>query len=178
VQDAAESRLEGEVGTRTSAGIIRYRAWPARRYPLMTLIVVVMILVGAVATWVVWRSFVWLALVLLGLVLPASLLLFPTEVLLDGHALHVRQLAAPRTYDLREFTRLEVGTGLVKRVELGTGPLLDPTLPVTRVLLPLPADPRLQEAVLTHLRRWVGRKPTGVFEVDDDQAPEDVALGV
>ena len=36
-----------------------------------------------------------------------------------------------------------------------------------------PDDPMMADRVLVHLRRWVGRTPTGRFKIDIDHAPED-----
>ena len=40
-------------------------------------------------------------------------------------------------------------------------------------VLPLPEDAGSAERVLTHLRRWVGKTPTGHFVLDLDHAPQD-----
>jgi hypothetical protein len=109
----------------------------------------------------------WAVFVLIGVVLSAGVFFFPTEVALDSYTLHVRALGTPRTWDLRHFRRFEVSGEPWPRVELvkRTGfDLLD------NVTVPVPQAP---EAILDHLRVWVGRQPTGTFELDDDLVPED-----
>ena len=36
---------------------------------------------------------------------------------LDGYTLHIRRLGSPRTWDLRRFRRIEVGTTALPRVD-------------------------------------------------------------
>ncbi len=173
VKDAAESQLSGEVSPRTSGGVIRYRLWPAKRHPFRTLFAAGLVVAATVATWMSFTSWMWAAIVLLGLTLGTAVFLFPTEVALDGAALHVRQLGTPRIYDLREFVRLEVLGDLLPRVELCWRPGISPVDKVSSVTVPLPADRAMADKVLVHLRKWVARRQTGRFEIDVDHAPED-----
>ena len=166
VHKAAQAELEGVVDPATSGGLIRYRVWPARRQPLR-LMAVVLACLGLTSGAALTAGTFWAVFVLIGLILSAGVLLFPTEVALDSYTLHVRALGTPRTWDLRHFRRFEVSAQPWPRVELTkrTGfELLD------NVSIPLP---QAHEAVLAHLRSWVGRQPTGTFELDDDLVPED-----
>jgi len=165
-QDAAEADLEGVVEPAHSGGLIRYRVWPARRHPLRAL-GALLVCVGATvgAAWV--SGLFWSVFVLIGTVLGAGLFFFPTEVSLDSYTLHVRAFGTPRTWDLRHFRRFEVSGAPMARVELikrsGFDLLENMNFPV----------PLAHEAILEHLRVWVGRTPTGTFEMDDDLVPED-----
>ena len=165
-QDAAAADLEGVVEPAQSGGLIRYRVWPARRHPLRAVwVALVCAGVTAGAAWV--SGLFWAVFVLIGMVLSAGLFFFPTEVSLDSYMVHVRAFGTPRTWDLRHFRRFEVSGAPMWRVELikrsGFDLLENMSFPV----------PVAHEAVLAHLRVWVGRTPTGTFEVDDDLVPED-----
>ena len=62
---------------------------------------------------------------------------------------------------------------MLPRVDL-TGRLRRKLFDRMRVVqLPLPSDAADAELVLAHVRRWVGRSPTGKFELDRDHAPQD-----
>lgn len=173
MKDPAEAMLHGDVRPAVAGGVLRYRLWPAKRHPLWTALGV--LAVGG-ATWATeWAlgSWVWAAFVFLGAVATGALFLFPTEVGLDGSALHIRHLGTPRTYDLRRFRRMEVSGRQLRRVELTTRARFSPLDPVESVVIPLPEHAAAAESALVHLRRWVGRQPTGRFEIDSDHAPED-----
>ena len=165
-QHPAQAELEGVVDLATSGGLIRYRVWPARRR-ITSLLVVAATCVGVTAGVAIAAGTFWAVFVFVGVVLGAGIFFFPTEVSLDRHTLHVRAFGTPRTWDLRHYRRFEVSREPVPRIELikRTGfDLLD------NVTFPVPAE---HEAILEHLRVWVGRKPTGTFELDDDLVPED-----
>lgn len=165
-QHPAQAELEGVVEPATGGGHIRYRVWPARRHP-MRLVAVCATCVGVTAGVALAAGTFWSIFVFVGLVLGAGVFFFPTEVAMDSHTLHVRAFGTPRTWDLRHFRRFEVSRQPLPRVELivrSGFDLLD------NVLLPVP---EAHGEVLDHLRTWVGRQPTGTFELDDDLVPED-----
>ena len=169
----ALGELSGHVEPATSGGVIRYRLWPARRYPGR---VVLMALVITGLTWLTSIQFVdplWPLVVLVGTSAGAAVLFVPTEVMLDGYHLNIRVLNVPRTWDLRLFRTLEIAGGVLPRVDLkgrGQRKLVES---MRVVQLPLPSGAEDAERVLGHVRRWVGRTPTGTFELDQDHAPED-----
>jgi hypothetical protein len=115
----------------------------------------------------------WATVVCVGLGFLASAFFFPTEVALDGDRLVVRRLGQPQSYELRSFRRLEVSREMMSRVELLHRARISPMDPLEGIVLPLPDDAAQAEQVLMHLRRWVGRTPTGRFKIDIDHAPED-----
>ena len=165
--------LEGPLRPATTGGVIRYRLWPMKRRPGRTLVVGLVILGLAWATWHQLDSLLWAAVVLVGTTAGAGTLFVPTEVMLDGYHLNMRAMNLARTWDLRRFRKLEVSGGVLPRVDL-TGRLKRRFLDRIRVVqLPLPADVEDAELVLAHVRRWVGRSPTGKFEIDRDHAPQD-----
>lgn len=170
--DAAESHLTGDVGARVSAGAIRYRIWPARRHPILATAGALVAIAATAATFHMY-GFYWALLVATGLILTSGMLLFPTLVSLDGPTLHIRHLGTPRTWDLKRFERIDVGGQPLRRVELGCSGASGPMDTVHSVRLPLPADSQTAEKILVHLRRWIARRQTGHFELDEDQAPED-----
>ena len=101
------------------------------------------------------------------------MLFVPTEIMLDGYHLNMRAMNLARTWDLRRFRKLEVNGGVLPRGDL-TGRLKRKMFDRMRVVqLPLPANVEDAELVLAHVRRWVGRSPTGKFEIDRDHAPQD-----
>ncbi len=165
-QDAAQPDLSGVVDPVTAGGLIRYRLWPAKRHPLRAVIAGAACAAASLAAGYYVGAF-WAAFVLVGTVLGAGLFFFPTEVALDSHTLHIRAFGMPRTWDLRRFRRIEISGEPLHRVELVKGSGLDR---LDNVTLPVPAA---NEEILDHLRRWVGRQPTGRFEIDDDHVPED-----
>ncbi len=171
--DAAESELQGDVVPKTASGVIRYRIWPAKRHPIRTVMAALAVAGATTGTAIAFESPLWAILVFAGCVLGAGVFLFPTEVALDGPTLHRRHLGTPRTWDLREFGRIEMNEDLLPRVELRSGAALNPVERVSAVTLPLPADSAMAEKTLIHLRRWVGRRASGVFELDADHAPDD-----
>lgn len=173
MHDAAESRLQGDVAAKTTGGVIRYRVWPARRHRARLLLVLAVIVAATIGAATVFSSLYWALIVLVGLTAAATPFFFPTEVGLDGGRLNLRALGTPRVWDLREFRRLEVSDDVLKRVELLPRSLVAPMDRVQSVTVPLPDDEAVAELVLEHLRRWVGRRPTGTFRVDVDHAPED-----
>lgn len=165
-QDAAEADLEGVVEPAHSGGVIRYRVWPVRRHPWRA--VGVALVCAGVTVGAAWISgLFWAVFVLIGAVLGAGVFFFPTEVSLDSYTLHVRAFGTPRTWDLRHFRRFQVSGSPMWRVELikrnGFDLLENMSFPV----------PHMHASILEHLRVWVGRTPTGTFEVDDDLVPED-----
>lgn len=174
--DAAEARLRGNVAAKFSGGpggVLRYRIWPAKRHRARLAIAVGVVVGGtAVAAYLLANVF-FAGVVFLGLTFLALPFFFPTEVALDGTSLVVRQLGTPRSHDLRTFRRLEIFSVGLPRVELMTRARLSPLDPLEGILVPLPDDAATQAQVIAHLRRWVGRPPTGRFELDVDQAPED-----
>lgn len=173
MKDVAESHLEGDVSPGVAGGVIRYRLWPAKRRPFRAGLAAICVVGLTWLTWWAYASALWAALVFVGLTMAVALFLFPTEVALDGCTLHIKQLGSPRTWDLRQFRRIEVTTGVLPRVELGTRPRLSPMDSVKGVTVPLPDEEIMSREVLVHLRRWVGRTATGRFEIDSDHVPED-----
>ncbi|MGM0575321.1 MAG: hypothetical protein ACQEXJ_06285 [Myxococcota bacterium] len=173
MQNAAESHLEGDVGPATTGGVIRYRIWPVRRHPMRTIVAALVPVGLAVATWLAFRSPLWATFVFLGAVAGLAPFFFPTDVTLDGHSLHIRQLGTPRIWDLRSFRRIEMCGEPLPRAELTSRARFTPLDSVDAVVVPMPDDPVDREVVVLHLRRWVGRQPTGRFEIDADHAPED-----
>lgn len=158
---------------KTTGGVIRYRSWPARRHPLRLGLAVVLVVGATAAVAVVLGNVFWAAVVFVGLAFLASAFFFPTEVALDGDRLVVRRLGQPQSYELRTFRRMEVSREMMSRVELLHRARLSPMDPLDGIVVPLPEQPAMAELVLTHLRRWVGRTPTGRFKIDIDHAPED-----
>ena len=173
-QDGAESVLVGEVASAAAAGVIRYRLWPARRYPVRSALVALGVIVCVAATWVTFHAWLWATVVFVGCVTGAAVMFFPTEVTLDGHQLNMRALATLRTWDLRRFRRMSLEGGVLPRVELTRRAKLTPIDRVRSVVLPLPRGSEDATRVVDHLRRWVGKVVTGKFEIDEDQVPEDV----
>jgi hypothetical protein len=165
-QDPAQADLEGVVEPAISGGLIRYRVWPARRH-VGRLLLVAGTCVGVTAAVALVADTFWAVFVLIGVVLGAGVFFFPTEVALDSYTLHVRSFGTPRTWDLRHFRRFEVSGQPFSRVELITRTGFDL---LDNVTFPVPPS---HEAILDHLRAWVGRTPTGTFELDDDMVPED-----
>ena len=165
--------MEGAVSPGTTAGVIRYRLWPAKRHPVRTALLGLGVLVCVAATWFLTQAILWSGIMALGCLTGFAVGFFPTEVTLDGHTLHVRHVFFLRSWDLRRFRRLKVDTSLVPRVELSRATGLNPLDRARAVLLPLPSEPLDVELVEDHLRRWVGRQITGQFELDVDHAPED-----
>ena len=165
--------LEGPLRPATTGGVIRYRLWPIKRRPGRSLLVALVILGLAWATYHQLGSLLWAAVVLVGTTAGAGMLFVPTEVMLDGYHLNMRAMNLARTWDLRRFRKLEVSGGVLPRVDL-TGRLRRKLFDRMRVVqLPLPSDAADAELVLAHVRRWVGRSPTGKFELDRDHAPQD-----
>lgn len=171
--DAARAELAGAVGAKVSGGVIRYRSWPARRHPLRLALAAAVVVGVTVLTAVLLKDVFWPTLVLVGCSLLAAAFFFPTEVALDGDRLVIRRLGQPQSFELRSFRRIEVAREMMSRVELLNRARLSPMDPVEGIVLPLPDDPVVADQVLVHLRRWVGRTPTGRFKIDIDHAPED-----
>ena len=171
--EAAEPLMEGDVSPGTSGGVIRYRLWPVKRHPVRTTLLGLGIVPCVGAAWFLTHSFFWAGIMAIGYLTSIAVGFFPTEVTLDGHTLHIRQIFFLRTWDLRRFRRLNIDTSLVPRVELSRTTGLNPLDRARAVLLPLPSEALDSELVVDHLRRWVGRQITGKFEVDIDHAPED-----
>jgi hypothetical protein len=169
VTEAAESELSGEVSPRTSGGVIRYRSWPARRHKLMTCCALAILLGLSGAAYFAFGEWLWATFVFLGLGSAGALFIFPTEVALDGPALHIRHLASPRSVDLRTMKRMEVSGDLFQRVELGTESSLSPMDTVRGVILPLPSGTEFREQVLDHLRYFVA-KPDEDSKIFGDDA--------
>ncbi len=174
--EAAKAQLAGDVSPRRAGGSIRYRIWPARRRPVLAVLALVLIGAAAVGTWYGVGSVLYAAVVFIGCAAGAALAFFPTEVSLDGHQLNMRQLGTPRTWDLRRYRRMEIIGEPLPRVELRFRGRLSPVDPVRAVIVPLPSARGDADAVIDHLREWVGRQVTGRFEIDDDHAPEDSIL--
>ena len=157
VSEAAESELSGEVSPRTSGGVIRYRSWPARRHKVLTTLALILLFGLSVAAYIGFGSLLWASIVFLGLAATGALFLFPTEVALDGPSLHIRHLASPRSYDLREMRRMDVLGDFFQWVELGKDPGLSPLDAVRGVMLPLPTTVDARARVLGHLRYFVAK---------------------
>lgn len=151
--EAARAELRGEVLPAHTADVIRYRVWFPVRYPVRTAAAGFFVVLCTSATWFFLDAILWSLLVGLGLTLALALLIFPTEVSLDGPSLHVRQLSHPRTWDLRDFTRLSVGQRPLHRAVLHARAPRDPRARVSQVIVPLPQDPAEAEAVLAHMRQ-------------------------
>ncbi len=173
MSDAAESQLEGDVSPKTSGGVIRYRIWPAKRHPLRLALALAVVVGATVAAVIVLEGLFWALVVFVGLLAAAAPFFFPTQVGLDGPTLHLRSFGTPRSWDLREFRRLEVGQVGLHRVELLARARLAPMDTLKGVIVPLPGDKPTADAVLVHLRRWVARRQTGRFAIDIDHTPED-----
>ena len=171
--DAAESELAGEVRPKTSGGVIRYRVWPAKRNPMRLVIATLVVLGGTVAVGLLLKNAFWAAIAFVGLSFVSAAFFFPTEVALDGAALVIRQLGTPRSYDLRQFRRIERAEDMVPRVELLPRARLSPMDTLHGVVIPLPDDRATAERVLFHLGRWVRKTPTVRFVIDVDLVPED-----
>ncbi|MCC6622538.1 MAG: hypothetical protein IT385_14835 [Deltaproteobacteria bacterium] len=172
-RDAAQPELAGDVGARVTGGVIRYRSWPAKRHPMRLFVAAVLVVLATAVTAVVLKNVFWASVVFVGLAFLASAFFFPTEVALDGDRLVVRRLGQPRSYELRSFRRIETSGEVLARVELLHRARLSSVDPLDGIVLPLPEQPAMAEQVLAHLRRWVGRTPTGRFKIDVDHAPED-----
>jgi hypothetical protein len=175
--DAAGPELHGAVDAMMTGGVIRYRAWPARRHPLRLVLAIVATGVGTAGVGLLLKSAFWGAIALLGLSLLASAFFFPTLVSLDGPVLVLRQLGTPRSFDLREFRRVEVARDRVPRVELLSHSRLSPMKALRGLIVPLPDDAVSAERVIGHLQRWVGRTQTGRFVIDLDHVPDDALEG-
>ena len=172
-EQGAIGDIEGHMRPAVTGGVIRYRLWPIKRRPGRTTFVALVILALTWATWHQLGSGLWAAVVFIGTVAGAGILFVPTEVMLDGYQLNMRAMNLARTWDLRRFRKLEVSGGVLPRIDL-TGRLKRKLFDRMRVVqLPLPSDAEDAELVLAHVRRWVGRSPTGKFEIDRDHAPED-----
>ena len=165
--------VDNEARAAFGAGVIRYRVWPARRHPWRLVAVAVVAIAVATAVALAWGNAWWALIAGMGLVGATVPFFFPTEVAIDGARLSVRQLGMPREYDLRRFRRVEVVSDVVTRAELSSGELHSPLGAVHAMGLPLPHATVERDQVVTHLRRWVGRRPTGQFRLDDDHVPED-----
>ena len=172
-QSAADPELSGEVVPMTSGGVIRYRAWPAKRHPVRLVLAILAVVGGTAVVGYVLANAFWAAMAFIGLSLAAAAFFFPTLVALDGPMLVVRHLGTPRSHDLRTFRRVESSRDMVPRVELLPRTHLSPMDTLRGVIVPLPDDPNAAERVITHLKRWIGRTPTGHFALDLDHAPED-----
>ena len=165
-QRGAEAELAGIVAPTQSGGVIRYRVWPAKRHPLRAMAATLFCAITGL--WVFWTSgLFWALFVVMGVSLSAGIFFLPTEVSLDRHTLNVRALGVPRTWDLRHFRRFVLSDAPMIQVELIKRSGFDL---LENMSFPLPLR---HEAVLEHLRQWVGRTPTGSFELDDDLVPED-----
>jgi len=172
-EQGAIGDLEGHMRPATTGGVIRYRLWPIKRRPARTILVALVIVALSWATWYQLGSLLWAAVVFIGTTAGAGMLFVPTEIMLDGYHLNMRAMNLARTWDLRRFRRLEVNGGVLPRIDL-TGRLKRKLFDRMRVVqLPLPSNAEDAELVLAHVRRWVGRTPTGKFELDRDHAPED-----
>jgi len=174
--DAAESELSGDVDPQVASGCIRYRIWPAWRHKIRTLLAVAFVIGSTVGVSYAYESPLWATVTFLGLTAALAIFFFPTMVTLDGPVLHLRQLGAPRTHDLRQFKRVEVHEGLLPRAEMGLSSSVSALDHVKGTTVPLPANPTVRDQVVVHLRRWVGRAPSGIFEMDADHAPEDHSM--
>jgi hypothetical protein len=153
--EAAQAELQGEVLPRHAGDIIRYRVWFPVRYPVWTTLAGSFVVLSTSATWFYTGALFWSGLVGLGLTLSFALLLFPTEVTLDGQALHLRHLWHPRTWDLRDFHRLTVNENPLRRIVLHARSHLDPRAHMDQVVVPLPHAPYAAEAVVSHIRQRI-----------------------
>ena len=175
MNDAARSDLEGDVSPQTTGGVIRYRVWPARRRPLRLALALGLVigLTVLAAKLIDHDPGFWALTVGVALCVVAAPFFFPTTVGLDGFNLNIRQFGIPRVYNLREYKRLEVNREVVARVELLQRARMSPMDKLKGLVVPLPADGLIADAVVVHLRKWVGRRPTGRFSLDIDHVPED-----
>jgi hypothetical protein len=153
--EAARAELQGEVLPALAGEVIRYRVWFPVRYPVWTTVAGSFVVLCTSATWFFMGAVLWSVLVGLGLTLTLALLIFPTEVSLDGAALHLRQLWHPRTWDLQDFNRLVIGQRPLHRVVLHARSGRDPRARITQVVVPLPHEPEAAEAVIAHIRKRV-----------------------
>lgn len=156
--EAAQAELQGEVLPRHAGEVIRYRVWFPARYPVWTTLAGSFVVLCTSATWFYTGAIFWSMLVGLGLTLSFALLLFPTEVALDGAALHQRHLWHPRTWMLGDFNRLTVSEGPLRRIVLHARSSRDPRAHVNQVVIPLPHAPYAAEAIIAHIQRRLNTK--------------------
>jgi hypothetical protein len=93
----------------------------------------------------------WTAILTLGVLAAAAAFFFPTEVVVAGGQLVVRQLGVPRSYRLGGFARLEVVTDVTTRAELSPvseGAALEA---VRTVAVPLPDSEEARARVVAAL---------------------------
>ncbi len=132
-------------------GVVRYRVWPARVHLGRTLALLALG-VGLVA---VGGGLLggggWFAVLGVAVTGALAAFLFPTEVVVDGGQLVVRQFGIPRSYGLSEFIRLEVVSDVVARVELSRETDGAPLAAVRTVALPLPEGGELRARLLALL---------------------------
>ena len=148
----------GARGTVAGGGALRYRIWPARLHPLRT--TAALLVGGAVAGFGarLLGGGGWYAVLGLGVVGALAALLFPTEVVVDGAQLVVRQLGTPRSYVLSDFARLEVVSDVVARAELSREGEGDPLEAARTLPLPLPEEPAARARLLALLEAGLGRR--------------------
>lgn len=161
------------VGSLRSGGVIRYRVWPAKRHPVAAILVAILTIGATVLTVEQTDSYLLASYVFVGLVLTAGLFFFPNHVAFDSYMLHRRAYGIPRTWDLRSFRRMEVSRGPLPHLELLTHDASPLMAQVRSVIVALPPRTEDAERVVEHARSWLGKRPTGQFELDDDHAPED-----
>jgi hypothetical protein len=104
----------------------------------------------------------WFAVLAVAVVGALAALLFPTEVIVDGGQLVVRQLGTPRSYALSEFVRLEVVSDVVARVELSRDADGAPLASARTVALPLPEEASARARLLALLSAGLSRRPTSI----------------
>jgi hypothetical protein len=170
----AQAESTDVVGSLCDAGVFRYRVWPAKRHPVAAILTAVLTVAATALTVEQTGSTLWASYVFVGLVLTAGLFFFPNHIAFDGYMLHRRAYGFPRTWDLRRFRKMEVSTGPVAHVELKTHATSPIVSHIKSVIVALPPNSSDAEQVVAHIRRWIGKRPTGSFELDEDHAPQDV----
>ncbi len=103
----------------------------------------------------------WFAVLAVAGVGALAALLFPTEVLVDGGQLVVRQLGTPRSYALSEFVRLEVVSDVIARVELSRETDGGPLASARTLALPLPDEASTRARLLALLSAGLAEPGAG-----------------
>jgi hypothetical protein len=152
MQDAGR-RAEVAAGGPVAAGggAVRYRVWPARSHPWRGLGVASLAAALIAGGAVVLGDGLWTAVLALGVLAAAAAFFFPTEVVVAGGQLVVRQLGVPRSYALADFTRVTVVRDVTTRLELSRSGEGDALEAVRTVAVPLPDNEDARRHVLASL---------------------------